>query len=109
MQPDLFTATAAEPTDAEKLRAHLDWYKTWRTREEIERSLGWSERHIRRAAESLGTEILRSQAGFKLRCHYNRDTDMILVQACADSFISQGKKMIRYGVGIKQFLHRQVG
>lgn len=93
-------------------RDHLQSYLTihgWQTRAELTRALGWSERQVRETAESLGAEIVRGQAGFKLTSQIEkRSPDFLVAVQAADAAISQGKKMIRYGLALKRKLHAMV-
>jgi hypothetical protein len=106
MQPDLFNSSV--PEDSELLKRFLAFHKTWCTRVDVAKCLGWSERRIREAAEALGSEIVRCQAGFKLTRDLNRD-DLPLAQQCADASISQAKKMIRYAIALRKRLHSMIG
>jgi hypothetical protein len=98
----------------DNLRAHLSSYGKnntaggWRTREQICEALGWSERHLRQVAESFGPDIIRSQAGFKLTDQATRDDVPLALQSC-DSFLSQGKRMIRYSMALRKKLHALIG
>ena len=108
-QPDLFNPDpAATDSDADRLRNFLAIQKTWCTRAELSTYLSWTERRIRDAAETLGTAIVRSQAGFKLTEQLTRD-DIPLAQQSVDAFCSQGKRMIRYAMGLRKRLHSLIG
>lgn len=125
-QPDLFSPPVAPPPGGcknpesvsspsdlrsrqqENLRAHLGYYKTFRTRAQICESLGWTERQLRDVAESLGADIVRCQAGFKLTADIQREELGIALQA-SDSFLSQGKRMIRYALSLRKNLHHLIG
>jgi len=111
-QPDLFQSAKPAPppptTDPEILRAHLSYYKSFRTRAQVCSSFGWTERQLRDAAEQLGAEIVRCQAGYKLTADIQRD-DLPLVIQAIDAFISQAKKMLRYAVALKRRLHQMFG
>lgn len=59
-----------------------------------------------RNAESLGPEIVRGQAGFKLTRQIDRRSpDFVVALQAADAALSQGKHMIRYGLALKRRLH----
>lgn len=92
-------------TDADiaSLRARLAVHG-WQTRKQLVKALGWSERKIRDVAELMGTEVVRGQQGFKLTEHIGRDDFPDAIQA-ADAAISQAKRMMRYGFGLKKRLH----
>ncbi len=61
---------------------------------------------VRDAAEALGAEVVRGQAGFKLTSQIqSRSDDLLVALQAADAAISQGKKMIRYGLALKRKLH----
>jgi hypothetical protein len=92
----------------DKLTRHLHHHKTFRTRAQITEALGWTERHLRDVAESLGADIVRCQAGFKLTEDITRDELGIALQA-SDSFLSQGKRMIRYALSLRKKLHHLIG
>src|SRR5690349_20725794 len=91
-QPELPISHAPAP-DADAFRAYLANHQTWCTRRELGLALGWTERRVRDAAEQLGQEVIRSQAGFKLVAHANPADYPLAIQA-SDAAISQGKKMI---------------
>ncbi len=90
-----------------ELRSHLKLHG-WQTRKELSLRFGWSERYIRELAESLGSEIVRGQAGFKLTDSIERE-DLAQALQAADAFLSQGKRMIRYALALKKRLHQKVG
>lgn len=79
----------------------------WQTRHEIATCLGWSERKIRDVAESMGSSIVRGQRGFKLTADLERD-DLSAAAQAADAALSQGKRMIRYGLALKRQLHAKI-
>ena len=56
-------------------------------------------------AEAAGSEVIRGQKGFSLFAK----TGATEILDAAEDAISQGKKMIRYGVTLKTKLHHQVG
>ena len=92
--------------DVQRLKDFLG-LEGWQTRHEVSTCLGWSERKIRDVAESMGSEIVRGQRGFKLTADLEREDLGIAAQA-ADAALSQGKRMIRYGLGLKRKLHAQL-
>jgi hypothetical protein len=115
VQSDLFSSPAPVAAPADKLSAdrellfgHLKYYKLFRTRAQITEALGWTERHLRDVAESLGSDIVRCQAGFKLTEDITREELGIALQA-SDSFLSQGKRMIRYALSLRKKLHHLIG
>ena len=57
---------------------------------------------------SLGPDIVRGQAGFKLTARLDRD-DLPAAHQAADAFISQGKRMIKYACALKRRLHGLLG
>ncbi len=89
-----------------RLTAHLR-AEGWQTRHDLAASLGWSERKIRDVAESMGSAIVRGQRGFKLTADLGRD-DLSAAAQAADAALSQGKRMIRYGIALKRKLHAQL-
>jgi hypothetical protein len=113
-QPDLFSAPQPSTlnsqlsTAQELLHGHLHYYRVFRTRAQICEALNWTEREIRTVAESLGPAIVRCQAGFKLTQDITRDELGIALQA-SDSFLSQGKRMIRYALALRRSLHHLIG
>lgn len=92
--------------DVETLRAWLLSHG-WQTRKQLSTGLGWSERKIRDVAELMGSSIVRGQSGFKLTDQITRDDLGSALQA-AQAFISQGKRMIKYGVTLKTKIHRVI-
>ena len=108
VQPDLFPPTDADQ-DKATLRAHLST-NGWQTRRQIAAALGWPERKIRDVAESMGTDIVRGQAGFKLTDQIHRDSpDVPLALQACDAFESQGKKNLAYALGLRHRLHIFLG
>jgi hypothetical protein len=107
-QPDLFSPNISDE-DKERLVIHL--YKHgWQTRKQLCATLGWSERHVREVAFSMGADIVRGQAGFKLTDQIHRDSpDFPLAMQASDAFISQGKSMIRYSIALRRRLHSLIG
>lgn len=111
-QPDLFTLDSTLPSgitevDQTTLRAHLMSHG-WQTRREICAALQWEERKVRDVAESLGTEIVRCQLGFKLTEMVTRE-DISAVKQAIDAFHSQASKMDQYAHGLRRRLHALVG
>lgn len=92
--------------DASMLRERLSLFG-WQTRNELAVALDWSERKIRDVAESMGGEIVRGQRGFKLTRDITREELGDVAQA-ADAALSQGKRMIRYGLSLKRKMHQQI-
>lgn len=74
------------------------------TRTQIRQITGWSERDIRALAEAAGDEIVRGQNGFCLTELAGLDE----ATEAARIAISQGKKMIRYGLALKRRIHARV-
>jgi hypothetical protein len=108
-QSDLFsTPPATDPTDADLLRRHLAFYNGFLTRDQLCTGLGWSERRLRDACEALGTDIVRCQAGFMLTERVTRDQLPAAIQG-SDAMISQAKKNMRYGFGLRRKLHARLG
>lgn len=79
----------------------------WQTRQQLSGALCWSERKIRDVAESMGSAIVRGQRGFKLTSELRRE-DLSTAAQAADAALSQGKRMIRYGLALKRQLHAQI-
>jgi len=107
-QPELFPNVAS--ADKDLLRAHLFNFG-WQTRRQICLATGWSERKVRDVAESFGSDIVRGQAGFKLTDQVNRDnpSDLARAMQAADSFASQGNRMLNYSAGLRRRLHAIIG
>jgi hypothetical protein len=99
----LFRAVRSDPNVERFLRllgvyGHL-------TRRQFAQITGWTEREVRALAEAAGDEVVRGQQGFCL--FDNAPVDEAL--HAAEDAISQGKKMIRYGLAIKRRLHGRIG
>jgi hypothetical protein len=60
------------------------------------------------AAEQLGAEVVRCQAGFKLCDQITRE-DLDLVKQAIDAFHSQARKMETYAHGLRRRLHAMIG
>ena len=99
----LFRATREDPNVDRFLRL-LENYDHL-TRKQFHQIAGWSEREVRAMAEAAGSEVIRGQKGFSLFAK----TGATEILDAAEDAISQGKKMIRYGVTLKTKLHHQVG
>ena len=75
------------------------------TRRQFVSITGWTERDLRALAEAAGAQVVRGQEGF---CLFERaDAEQVL--RAAEAAISQGKRMIRYGLALKRRLHGRVG
>lgn len=106
-QPELnFYRPGVTECDTYQLGTHLRLCG-WQTRRQLSDSLGWSERKIRDVAESMGSAVVRGQRGFKLTAELERD-DLSAAAQAADAALSQGKRMIRYGLALKRQLHAQI-
>lgn len=105
-QPEFAFRPGVTSDDVETLRDFLS-PRGWQTRRKITFALDWSERKIRDVAESMGSDIVRGQLGFKLASVLTRD-DLTPAAQAADAAISQGKRMIRYGLALKRKLHAQI-
>jgi hypothetical protein len=82
----------------------------WLTRRQIHELTGWSDRDVRAIAEAAFAahsrpKIVRGPLGFAV---FDRATDDHVLHA-ADIAISQGKKMIRYGLALGRALHGRIG
>ena len=105
-QPEFTFLPGVTADDVETLRDFLA-PRGWQTRRQITFALDWSERKIRRVAESMGSDIVRGQCGFKLVDVLEREDFSDAIQA-ADAAISQGKGLIRYGFALKNKLHKKL-
>lgn len=105
-QTELNLRPGVTSDDVETLRDFLA-PRGWQTRRQITFALDWSERKIRDVAESLGSDVVRGQLGFKLSATLQREDLSVAAQA-ADAAISQGKRMIRYGLNLKRKLHENL-
>jgi hypothetical protein len=108
-QPDLFCPSAlaerdSKATDAERadFRSHLISAGRWLTRADLCAATGWSDRKVRAIAESLGSEVVRCQHGFKLLEQITKEEEPIVREAIA-TFRSQAAKMEDYS---KSLAHR---
>ena len=77
----------------------------WQTRRQLTQALAVSARRVRALAEAAGVEVVRGPKGFA--CFENVDADE--ARHCAEIAISQGKKMIRWGVAVKRRVHQRIG
>ena len=92
-----------EAPNVGRLKALLGQYDHL-TRAELHKLTSWSERDIRALAEAAGPDVVRGQAGFSLFDSSSADE----VLSAAETAISQGKKMIGSGVGLKRRLHARI-
>lgn len=99
----LFLAAPADP-NVDRFLGLLRHYQRL-TRRQMSAMTGWSERDIRALAEAAGDQVVRGQAGFTL----TETADLVEIQHAAEAAISQGKKMIRYGVALRRRAHRRIG
>jgi hypothetical protein len=109
-QPDLFTPAAlaeheSNASDAERseFRAALISAGTWRTRAQLCATLNCSDRKVRAIAESLGSEVVRCQHGFKLLEQITPEEEPIVREAIA-TFRSQAVKMEEYSKSLARRL-----
>ena len=105
-QPELNLRPGVTVGDIARLSELLTLHG-WLTRQEVGDSLRWTDRKIRDVAESMGAAIVRGQRGFKLVADLERD-DLGSAAQAADAALSQGKRMIRYGLALKRKLHAQL-
>ena len=103
-QPQLFKPDRESP-DVRKLLLILKSQGDWLTRKAISERTGWSDREIRMLAEAAvderGGVIVSWQKGL---CHRDHVTCEDMTSA-GDQFISQGKHMIKRGIGMKRLAH----
>jgi hypothetical protein len=111
-QPDLFTPSIADSkiSDVERsdFRAALISAGTWQTRAQLCASLGWPDRKVRAAAESLGAEVVRCQRGFKLLDQISKEEESLVREAIA-VFHSQAQKMEDYSKSLTYRLATRIG
>ncbi len=105
-QPEFTFRPGVTGDDVARLTIWLHGYG-WQTRQQISGALCWSERKLRDVAESMGSAIVRGQRGFKLTADLERD-DLSAAAQAADAALSQGKRMIRYGLALKRQLHTKL-
>lgn len=99
-----FVSDEPTPESVGAFVGYLSW-NGWRTRRHLTRHFGIRERQVRLLAERAGTEVVRGPKGFAHIEHVDADE----ARHCAEIAISQGKKMIRWGLGIKRRLHQRIG
>lgn len=97
-----------DPRIAELLTLLTD--RGWLTRRQLHELTGWNDREVRAIAEAafMATgrpQIVRGPLGF---CAFDRATDD-QVHHASDIAVSQGKKMIRYGLALRRRLHQRIG
>lgn len=78
------------------------------TRKEIAERTGWTERQVRMLAEAAGAEVVRGQNGFQLTAVALAERRVDEVLAAKEAAISQGKKMIAYGIALGRRIHAKV-
>lgn len=105
-QPELNFRPGVTELDVRRLESFLALFG-WQTRKQLADAFGWSERKIRDVAESMGSAIVRGQRGFKLTQDLTRD-DLGHAAQAADAALSQGKRMIRYGLALRRKLHTKL-
>ena len=106
--PDATTvADGITTADQADLRAQI-MSRDWQTREQIASALGWPVRKVRAVAQSLGGQIIRCQAGYKLTAACTRD-DLPLMTQAADAAGSQARIQLAYELEIRRALHSLIG
>ena len=105
--PQLALRLKCAGDDDEKKETFLELLETHGhlTRADFKRHLGWSARTVRAVAERCGTDVVRGQDGFCLTVN----ADVGEVQHTAEQMISQAKKMMEYGLGLKKRAHQKIG
>ena len=96
--------TTADQADLRSLVMSRDW----QTREQLATALGWPVRKVRAVAQSLGGQIIRCQAGYKLTADCTRD-DLPLMTQAADASGSQARIQLAYELDIRRSIHALVG
>jgi hypothetical protein len=96
-----------EPVSTENVGRFVGWlaWRGWAKRRELVRVFGVSERTIRALAEAAGAEVIRGPKGFAHIENVPADE----ARHCAEIALSQGKKMIRWGLAVKRRLHGRIG
>ena len=112
-QPDLFSAPTlsdSKVSEAERadFRAALISAGHWQTRAQLCAALGWPDRKVRAAAESVGAEVVRCQHGFKLLVQITPDEEPLVREAIA-VFHSQAQKMEDYSKSLAYRLQTRIG
>ena len=91
-----------------EFRARLISAGTWQTRFQLCAALNWSNRKVRAVAQSLGSEVIRCQLGFKLANQITRD-DLPAVKQALDAFHSQAVLHETYCQSVRHRLHALTG
>lgn len=106
-QAQLFKADRKSPA-MEKFLVLLKAQGDWITRKEISTRTGWSDREIRMLAEAATDEdgdiVISWQKGL---CHRDFVAAEEMTRA-GDQFVSQGKHMIKRGIGMKRLAHKKL-
>jgi hypothetical protein len=113
VQLGLFQASPppeSKATDAEQseFRARLISAGTWQTRAQLCAALAWPDRKVRAVAESLGSEVVRCQKGFKLLEQITKEEEPLVREAIA-VFHSQSVKMEDYSKSLQRRLLTRIG
>ena len=112
-QTDLFSSAATSGAEGITESDQCDFrsrlmVKDWQSREEMAQALGWSVRKVRAVAQSLGGDVIRCQAGYKLTILCDRDDIPRMTQA-ADASGSQAAHMRAYELSVRRAIHIIVG
>ena len=99
-----FVRDEPTPESVGEFVGYLSW-NGWRTRRHLVEKFGISERQVRLLAERAGADVVRGPKGFAHFEHVEVDE----ARHCAEIAISQGKKMIRWGLALKRKLHQRIG
>jgi len=75
------------------------------TRKDFKALEGWNDRTVRDLAEAAGGQVVRGPKGFSLE----ELTTVDEMKHAAEIAISQGKKMISYGVALRIRAHKRIG
>ena len=103
LQLELSQAAEPSPELVNAFIGHLA-NSGWQTRRQLTMALGVCERTVRQLAELAGPDVVRGPRGFALFEKVEAEEAL----HCAEIAISQGKKMIRWGFGLKKRIHQRV-
>lgn len=107
-QMDLFAPRAvsrAEPDElAARLLVYLERAGGWRTREDVRRDVGFTDRETRLARQASDGAIIYGQRGFRATACATVEE----IAACANTLESQAREMTAQAIRLRNRAHRRI-
>ena len=102
-----FTTPPAPPAgEIDRLCHYLEGQRDWKTAKQIKADLGFNERKVRQLAEQSDNRIV-SGPGCPGYRHFRHCTCEEITRA-ADKLLSQGRRMMRRAIRLKNLAHQAI-